>query len=44
MHLYKDEIDENTPASVVIQLEDDVDAVRGDMIARIDNLPNITEL
>tara|TARA_Y100001933_G_scaffold264604_1_gene331231 strand:- start:3735 stop:5069 length:1335 start_codon:yes stop_codon:yes gene_type:complete len=40
MRLYKDELTEAcTPASIVMQLEDDIDAGRGDMIARVDNLP-----
>jgi sulfate adenylyltransferase subunit 1 len=32
-----------TPASVVMQLEDDIDAGRGDMIARNDNLPKVSQ-
>jgi sulfate adenylyltransferase subunit 1 len=44
MRVYKDLIDEAcTPASIVMQLEDDIDAGRGDMIARIDNLPKVSQ-
>ena len=44
IRVYKDEINEAcTPASVVMQLEDDIDAGRGDMIARIDNLPKTSQ-
>ena len=40
MRLYKDELTEACiPASIIMQLEDDIDAGRGDMIARVDNLP-----
>ena len=44
MRVYKDLVDEAcTPASIVMQLEDDIDAGRGDMIARIDNLPTSSQ-
>ena len=44
IRLYKDLVPEaSTPASVVMQLEDDIDAGRGDMIARIDNLPKTSQ-
>lgn len=44
MRVYKDLInDACTPASVVMQLEDDIDAGRGDMIARVDNLPKTAQ-
>lgn len=44
IRLYKDLVTEaSTPASIVMQLEDDIDAGRGDMIARIDNLPKTSQ-
>ena len=44
MRLYKDELTEAcTPASVIMTLEDDIDAGRGDMIARVDNLPKVSQ-
>jgi sulfate adenylyltransferase subunit 1 len=44
MRLYKDELTEAcTPSSVIMTLEDDIDAGRGDMIARIDNLPKVSQ-
>lgn len=44
MRLYKDELTEAcTPSSVIMTLEDDIDAGRGDMIARVDNLPKTSQ-
>jgi sulfate adenylyltransferase subunit 1 len=44
MRIYKDELEEACiPASVIMQLEDDIDAGRGDMIARVDNLPVVKQ-
>jgi sulfate adenylyltransferase subunit 1 len=44
IHLYKTELKEAcTPASVVLELEDDIDAGRGDTIVRVDNLPKTTQ-
>ena len=44
MRLYKDELTEAcTPSSIIMTLEDDIDAGRGDMIARIDNLPKTSQ-
>ena len=44
MRLYKDELTEDcTPSSVIMTLEDDIDAGRGDMIARVDNLPKVSQ-
>ena len=44
IRIYKDLINHAcTPASVVMQLEDDIDAGRGDMIARNDNLPKVSQ-
>ncbi len=44
IRVYKDLVTEaSTPASIVMQLEDDIDAGRGDMITRIDNLPKTAQ-
>ena len=44
IHMYKDElIHASTPSSVVFELEDDIDAGRGDLIARVDNLPKVSQ-
>jgi sulfate adenylyltransferase subunit 1 len=44
IRVYKDLVTEaSTPASIVMQLEDDIDVGRGDMITRIDNLPKTAQ-
>lgn len=44
IHLYKDKLHHAcTPSSVVFELEDDIDAGRGDLIARVDNLPKVSQ-
>ena len=43
MRVYKDLVNEAVLLQVVMQLEDDIDAGRGDMIARIDNLPKVSQ-